>query len=96
LDADPSGGEGTTSLADRLGSQDPAFAAAEARAMLVPVIRSLTERERLVLELRFFRGCTQSEIGRRLGVTQTQVSRVLSGLLSRLREQLTVNSAHAA
>ena len=38
--------------------------------------------------MRFFRGCTQSEIGQEIGVTQMQVSRLLARLIARLREQL--------
>ena len=41
-----------------------------------------------MLEMRFFKGCTQSEIGEVLGITQMQVSRLLSALLARLRDEL--------
>ena len=56
--------------------------------MLGPLVRALTARERRVLELRFFQGASQAEIGEELGVTQTQVSRLLSGIFRRLREQV--------
>ena len=38
--------------------------------------------------LRFFRGWTQSEIARDIGVTQMQVSRLLSRILAELRDEL--------
>jgi len=60
----------------------------EARAALEPLIRGLDVRDRLILEMRFFRGCTQAEIGKEVGVTQMQVSRLIAGLLARLREQV--------
>ena len=41
-----------------------------------------------MLEMRFFKGATQSEIGEVLGITQMQVSRLLSALLARLRDEL--------
>ena len=41
-----------------------------------------------MLEMRFFKGATQSEIGAVLGITQMQVSRLLSALLARLRDEL--------
>ena len=41
---------------------------------------------RRVLQLRFFDGLTQSEIARDIGVTQLQVSRVLSRIFAELRE----------
>jgi len=78
----------TTSIADQLGSVDSGLAAVEARVMLAPAVRGLDRRERRILELRFFHGCTQQEIADDIGVTQMQVSRLLSGLMQRLRAQL--------
>jgi RNA polymerase sigma-B factor len=81
-------------LTQRLGSLDAGFDAAEARAILAPLLARLSERERTIVEMRFFRGCTQAEIGREIGVTQMQVSRLLARLMTRMREQLRV--PHAA
>ena len=86
-------GEGEMSPADRLGGPDLAFGSAEARATLGPLLRALTPRERRILEMRFFGGFTQAEIGREVGVTQMQVSRLLARLLTRLREQLEADAA---
>ena len=79
----------TTSLGDQLGQDEEGMGAAEARVVLGPLVRRLNERERLILELRFFRPCTQQEIADEIGVTQMQVSRLLSGLMARLRDDLT-------
>jgi len=92
LDA-TSGDDEDAALGHRLGREDPGFASAEARVTLRGVMRELTPRERLILELRFFRGCTQAEIGQRVGVTQMQVSRLLSGILARMRRQLGQDAA---
>jgi RNA polymerase sigma-B factor len=46
----------------------------------------ITERERLVLTLRFAEDMTQAEIGERIGVSQMQVSRLIRQALARLRE----------
>jgi RNA polymerase sigma-B factor len=78
----------TSSIADQLGERDPGLDAAEARVVLVPVVRGLTERERKILHMRFFAQCTQQEIADEIGVTQMQVSRLLSTLLRRLRHDL--------
>jgi RNA polymerase sigma-B factor len=67
---------------------DPGFGSAEARTVLGPLLARLTPRERLMLEMRFVRGATQKEIGDSIGVTQVQVSRLLSDLMGRLREQM--------
>lgn len=80
-------------IADRLGGPDPAFASAEARVALRSLIKSLDARERRILELRFFAGCTQAEIGEKVGVTQMQVSRLLTGILAKMRKQLTSEAA---
>ncbi len=48
----------------------------------------ITERERLVLTLRFAEDLTQAEIGERIGVSQMQVSRLIRHALARLREGL--------
>ncbi|NYD40924.1 sigma-70 family RNA polymerase sigma factor [Nocardioides panaciterrulae] len=80
--------EGERGPVDRLGGLDPAFASAEARVALRSAMRGLTQRERRILEMRFFGGCTQAEIGAEVGVTQMQVSRLLSRLLTRMRRRL--------
>jgi RNA polymerase sigma-B factor len=92
-------GEGDSVLADRLGGLDPAFDTAEARVTLAAVMRGLTPRERRILELRFFGGRTQAEIGADIGVTQMQVSRLLNRILARMRDKMmadTVSSGPAA
>lgn len=78
----------TSSIADQLGEEEAGLDAAEARVLLTPVVRSLSERERKILDMRFFAQCTQQEIADEIGVTQMQVSRLLSGLLRRLRAEL--------
>ena len=48
----------------------------------------LSERERLIVHLRFVEEKTQSEIGAVLGVSQMQVSRLLTAIISGLRSEL--------
>lgn len=81
-------GDGERTPAERLGGWDGAFGSAEARVVLQPLLETLTERERRILEMRFVGGCTQAEIGAEVGVTQMQVSRLLTRLLARLRRGL--------
>ncbi len=90
-----SSGDAGQPLWDRLGAPELGYARAEARVVLEPLLADLTDRERRMLELRFVRGATQAEIGAEIGVTQMQVSRLLSALLRRLREQLTTEPAAA-
>jgi RNA polymerase sigma-B factor len=55
---------------------------------LLPILHTLPERDRRLLHLRFFEERTQSEIGQELGVSQMHVSRLLTKVLARLRDQL--------
>jgi RNA polymerase sigma-B factor len=73
------------SLATRLGEEDPSLEDAERRATLSPLLAQLTPRERLILQLRFFDGLTQSEIANRLQISQMHVSRLLARSLAQLR-----------
>lgn len=79
---------GSTSFADQLGEEDEHLENLEYRASLAPEMARLSERERNILYLRFFRGLTQSEIADRLGISQMHVSRLLGRTLMKLREAL--------
>ncbi len=58
------------------------------RLDLAAALPVLSDRDRTILYLRFFEDWTQAEIGRRLGVTQIQVSRLLERILRNLRAEL--------
>lgn len=76
-------------IAQRLGTNDHELDLVETRIALAPLIQQLPERDRTILALRFFRGWTQSQIASALGITQMQVSRLLSRILKSLRLDLT-------
>ena len=84
----PAGLDTDVTLGELMGERDPLRSAAEARVVLGPVVRRLSERDRKVLRLRFFEDYTQQEIAEELGVTQTQVSRLLARIFGELREGL--------
>ena len=73
-------------LAEMLGDEDPAMELFEDIHTLAPLLEKLEGRDRLILQMRFGQEMTQAEIGARLGVSQMQVSRLLSRTLARLRE----------
>lgn len=83
-DAEPGG----RTLGSVLGGEDPDFASCEARVVLKPLLARLEERDRTVLRLRFVDGLTQREVGEEIGVTQMQVSRILSRIFNTLREEV--------
>ncbi|WP_237111495.1 sigma-70 family RNA polymerase sigma factor [Nocardioides sp. WS12] len=82
-------------IGDLLPASSSGFDAAEARVLLGPAIRHLPPRDRRILRLRFFEGRTQQEIGDELGVTQMQVSRLLTRILRDLRRALGPESLDA-
>src|SRR6195952_5787642 len=84
----PAGGDGLTTLGDLLPFDDVDHAASEARLLLAPVVQSLAARDREILTLRFYEGLTQREIAERIGVTQMQVSRLLTRILGQLRSRV--------
>lgn len=75
-------------LADILGVEDGAVHELETHLMLMPAVLALSERDRHVLGLRFFRDWTQEQIAQDIGVTQMQVSRILTRILATLRREL--------
>jgi RNA polymerase sigma-B factor len=87
LDAPVHDGDNTeTTVGELLGSVEPGFARAEARADLDAMQRILTRRERTIVRLRFHRDMTQQEIGEQVGLSQMQISRILRYAVARLRE----------
>jgi RNA polymerase sigma-B factor len=75
-------------LVDSLVHHEAGFDRAEARTAVAPAVRRLAPREQQILELRYLHDATQEEIGAAIGVTQTQVSRLLSGINRQLRDEL--------
>ncbi|MFC5949187.1 sigma-70 family RNA polymerase sigma factor [Pseudonocardia lutea] len=75
----------------RLGDLDADLGRAEDRATLRPLLAALPERERTILGLRFVDQLTQSEIARRVGVSQMHVSRLLARSLATLRAHVAAN-----
>ena len=73
-------------LGETIGRDDPGFGRTEDRAVLSGLVAGLCDRDRHVLLMRFFRGMTQAEIAAELGVSQMQVSRLITKVLGRLRE----------
>ncbi len=64
------------------------FDASDDRLLLAAGFRTLAERERRILHLRFFAGLSQAEIAREVGLSQIQVSRLIRASLERMRGAL--------
>ena len=79
-------GDGAT-LESFLGTENPEDGLIE-HISLRTAVEELPEKERLTIMLRFFRGMTQEQSARVLGVSQVQVSRLERRALERLRSAM--------
>ena len=88
-----SGEEGGRQLGEAVGSEDPNLDRVEMREVLERAMRHLNERERRIMIMRFFEEMSQSEVAKRLGISQMHVSRLQRAALEQLREHLPPESA---
>jgi RNA polymerase sigma-B factor len=77
-------------MVETVGETEPGYDAVEAQ--LAAEDAPLDDRERRVLRLRFEQDLNQYEIGRRLGVSQMQVSRIMRRALRKLLAAVQANS----
>lgn len=59
---------------------------------LEEAIRCLSERERLIVFLRYYKDKTQSEVAGRLGISQVQVSRLEKKILKQMKDRMEVDT----
>lgn len=57
------------------------------KMVLSQIIESLSVKERMIIEMRYFEEKTQTEIAKELGISQVQVSRLEKKILERMRAQ---------
>ena len=84
----PEDGEGVRSLLETVGASEPGYELALDRSALRQAAAGLSDRDRLILKLRFEGDFSQQQIADRIGLSQMQVSRLLRGALQRLRQAI--------
>lgn len=52
------------------------------------LMNELSERDKQIITLRYFKGNTQTEVSKMLGISQVQVSRIEKKLLLQMREKM--------
>lgn len=87
LSLDHPAGEDRAML-DVQGDADPGYLAVEDRSVVEQAFDVLDDRARRVVRERFYEERLQREIAADVGVSQMQVSRVVSGALEEMREHL--------
>jgi RNA polymerase sigma-B factor len=73
---------------ESIGTEEHQYEVSEDRAVLAPGFKVLDERERKILQLRFFEGLTQSQIAQQIGISQMHVSRLIRRSLEKIRETI--------
>jgi RNA polymerase sigma-B factor len=85
--------DGDDSLAERLGTDEAGYEEVEEGSLVAAGLGALDERERRIVELRFFHEMTQSQIAAETGISQMHVSRLLRRALAKMRGRLEEVSA---
>jgi RNA polymerase sigma-B factor len=80
--------DGDDNLFDRLGDDEPGYVEVEDGSLVDAGLDALDERERRIVELRFFAEMTQSQIAAELGISQMHVSRLLRRALGTMRGRI--------
>lgn len=79
--------EKAKSIADKLPSVDDQEEMIE-RLQLKTALEELSERDRKIIVLRYFRDMTQSEVAEVIGVSQVQISRIETKIVTEMKKKL--------
>ena len=82
------------SLSERLGADELGYAEVEEGSIVSAGLDALDERERQIVELRFFHELTQSQIASEIGISQMHVSRLLRRALATMRGRIEEDAPH--
>jgi len=75
-------------LTEKLGTDEPGYTEIEDGTLVAAGLDALDERERRIVELRFFEELTQSQIASEIGISQMHVSRLLRRALATMRGRI--------
>ncbi|MFI3231071.1 MAG: SigF/SigG family RNA polymerase sporulation sigma factor [bacterium] len=82
-------GEGrSVYLIDKLGQQSDTQDKIVENILLKDLIRNLEPREQEIIDLRYFKDKTQSEVAKKIGISQVQVSRIEKKILNKIRLEM--------
>lgn len=75
-------------VVDQVGDEKNQDAGWLEKITVQEALRKLSEREKLILTLRFFEGKTQMEVAEEIGISQAQVSRLEKAALNHMRKYI--------
>src|SRR4051812_37463912 len=78
--------DGEISVLGSEGVEETGYERAETRAVLLPLLKTLSARDRRIVTLRFVEDRTQQEIAEAIGISQMHVSRLLARAVERMRK----------
>jgi RNA polymerase sigma-B factor len=93
LEAAPAGrADEAITLGERLGMEDTNLDRVEMRSLLEQAMAHLNPREREIMALRFVEELPQTEVAKRLGISQMHVSRLQRAAVDHLRREMGENA----
>jgi RNA polymerase sigma-B factor len=93
LEAAPAGrADESITLGERLGVDDSNLDRVEMRSLLEQAMAHLNPREREIMALRFVEELPQTEVAKRLGISQMHVSRLQRAAVDHLRREMGENA----
>lgn len=81
-------GEDRMFVIDKLADEDDTDEAWVESISLAEALKTLGEREKRIIDMRYYKGKTQMEIAAEIGISQAQVSRLEKGAIEKLRKYM--------
>ena len=88
IDSKDNDADDKRTLLEKIGNAKDEYSMLVNNMDLKQVINELNDRERKIILLRFYKEQTQSQVGKILGITQVQVSRIEKKVLEKMRMKL--------
>lgn len=82
-----SSSEDSATLGELIGDDDDKYADYDNKDFLNKITRHLSDKEKIVVNQRFFENKTQTEVAKMLGVSQMSISRMEKKILEKLRKE---------
>ena len=89
IEYDSADGDTAFTVLDYVGAEDPELESLPNRLDLTRALSYLDEREKAIIFMYYYKGLSQTEIAKKLALSQMHVSRLQRGALGKLEQELT-------